>query len=163
MWRTRVLVCVFLRGGALCCRRFSGSCPYPEGTSDTHRNPPFACGAHCGSRGTLSPHCDKKETKKHLKCSVSQAATHFQHILPLTTTYYHIPTQHPFPAQIQAPLHSKWHEACTGNTKTVVSCMTRTCQTDREWATALALWPLGKSELCAHREPDWTSDHCHCY
>ena len=32
--------------------------------------------------------------------------------------------------------------------------MMRTCQTDGEWATALALWPLGrKSELCVHREP----------
>ena len=46
------------------------------------------------------------------------------------------------------PLHSKWHEACTGNTKTVVSCMLRTCSANREWTEH-----SGKSELCVQREP----------
>ena len=78
----------------------------------------------------------------------------------------HIPTHtntSPISSTDAGPLHSKWHEACTVNTKTVVTCMMRTCQTDREWDTALALWPLGQVRAVRTERADWTSDHCHCY
>ena len=98
------------------------------------------------------------------------------HIPPHTTTYYHLlphttttkhhqtpPNTTPISSTDTGPLHSKWHEACTGNTKTVVSCMMRTCQTDKEWVTALALWSLGQVRAVRTQRADWTSDHCHCY
>ena len=39
------------------------------------------------------------------------------------------------------------------NPETIVSCMMRTCQTNKEWAMADAVWPSGKVGTCAQREP----------
>ena len=82
-------------------------------------------------------------------CSHNQTQTNHKHI-----TYF----QHryrPTSFQVARGLHSK--------TRTVVSCMKRTCSHDREWAKAHALRYSGKLEPCVHRErADWTSDHCHC-
>ena len=39
------------------------------------------------------------------------------------------------------------------NTWTLVSCMMRTSQTNKEWAMAPALWPSGKTGPCVQREP----------
>ena len=87
----------------------------------------------------------------------------YQHIPTHTNTYYHNqtpPNTTPISSTDTGPLHSKWHEACTGNTRTVISCMMRTCQTDKEWATALALWTSGQVRAVRTQRADWTSDHC---
>ena len=36
---------------------------------------------------------------------------------------------------------------------TIVSCMMRTCLTNKEWAMAYAVWPSGKIGPCVQREP----------
>ena len=72
---------------------------------------------------------------------------------PNTNTSQTPPNTTPISCTDASPLHSKWHEACTGNTKTVVSCMLRTCSANREWTEAHAHWHSGKSELCVQRKP----------
>ena len=60
------------------------------------------------------------------------------------------------------PLHSKWHEACTGIPRNV-SCMMRTFSADKERATVNALWHSGQVRAVCTERANWTSDHCHCH
>ena len=59
------------------------------------------------------------------------------------------------------PLHSKWHETCTGTARQNVSCMTPTCSPNKEWTTAQALRHSGQVRAGCTERANWTSDHCH--
>ena len=59
------------------------------------------------------------------------------------------------------PLHSKWHEACTVISRTVVSCMMNTFAKQGMDRSPRTLTFRQVRALCTKRA-DWRSDHCHC-
>ena len=110
----------------------------------------------------LSPHNSQRidGNQQH-----NEDNTNYHILTHAHTTKHHQtpPNTTPISRTDTGPLHSKWNEACTGVRGQMIFAW---CEQFRQTGNAQsqALWHSGKSEPCVQRErePDRTSDHCHC-